>query len=104
MVEARWNGSVIAKSDDTVIVEGNHYFPANAVDQSVLRPSNTTSICPWKGTAQYYSLHVDDADDSDAAWYYSDPRPEAKWTCPAQMERHLLSVARFVRTAAGWCS
>lgn len=78
MVEARWNGSVIARSDDTVIVEGNHYFPVDAVDRSVLRPSDTTSICPWKGTARYYSLHVDGADNPDAAWYYSDPKPEAE--------------------------
>jgi uncharacterized protein (DUF427 family) len=77
MVEARWNGSVIARSDDTVIVEGNHYFPAEAVDPSVLRPSDTTSICPWKGTAQYYGLHVDGADNPDAAWYYPDPKPKA---------------------------
>lgn len=78
MVEARWNGLVIARSDDTVIVEGNQYFPVDAVDRSVLRPSDTTSICPWKGTAQYYSLHVDGADNTDAAWYYSDPKPEAE--------------------------
>ncbi|MCT8003738.1 DUF427 domain-containing protein [Sphingomonas sanguinis] len=78
MVEARWNGSVIAKSDDTVIVEGNHYFPVEAVDQAVLRPSETTSFCPWKGTARYYGLHVDGADNPDAAWYYSDPKPEAE--------------------------
>lgn len=77
MVEARWNGSVIARSDDTVVVEGNHYFPAEAVDPSVLRPSDTMSICPWKGTAHYYGLHVDGADNPDAAWYYPDPKPEA---------------------------
>lgn len=78
MTEARWNGAVIARSDDTVIVEGNHYFPADSVDPSVLRPSGTTSVCPWKGTAHYHSLHVDGADNQDAAWYYPDPKPKAE--------------------------
>lgn len=77
MVEARWNGVMIARSDDTVVVEGNHYFPASSVDRSVLRPSATTSICPWKGTAHYYSLDVEGAENVDAAWYYPDPKPEA---------------------------
>jgi len=78
MVEARWNGSRIASSDDTVVVEGNHYFQLDSVDASLLRPSDTTSVCPWKGTAHYYSLHVDGAVNADAAWYYSDPKPEAE--------------------------
>ncbi|WP_288413290.1 DUF427 domain-containing protein [uncultured Sphingomonas sp.] len=77
MVEARWNGVRIAHSDDTVIVEGNHYFPVESVDAKLLRPSSTTIICPWKGTAHYYSLTVADADNPDAAWYYPDPKPEA---------------------------
>jgi uncharacterized protein (DUF427 family) len=77
MVEARWNGALIARSDDTVVVEGNHYFPAEAVDAALLRPSDTTSICPWKGIAHYHSLSVDGADNADAAWYYPDPKPEA---------------------------
>lgn len=74
MVEARWNGALIARSDDTVVVEGNHYFPAEAVDAALLRPSDTTSICPWKGVAHYHSRS---ADNIDAAWYYPDPKPEA---------------------------
>ncbi|SEN47015.1 Uncharacterized conserved protein, DUF427 family [Sphingomonas gellani] len=78
MVEARWNGAVIARSDDTVVVEGNHYFPADTVDATLLQPSSTTTICPWKGTAHYYSLRVDGADNADAAWYYPDPKPEAE--------------------------
>lgn len=78
MVEARWNGSLIASSDDTVVVEGNHYFPADAVDAAPLRPSGTTTRCPWKGTAHYYSLSVDEAENRDAAWYYPDPKPEAE--------------------------
>lgn len=78
MVEARWNGSVIAQSDDTVIVEGNHYFPADSVDAAALRPSSTTTICPWKGTAHYYSLHVGGAENPNAAWYYPDPKAAAE--------------------------
>ena len=77
-MKATWNGAVIAESDDTVVVEGNHYFPADAVNAALLRPSDTTSNCPWKGTARYYSLHVDGADNFDAAWYYPDPKPEAE--------------------------
>jgi uncharacterized protein (DUF427 family) len=77
MVEAVWNGAVIAKSDDTVVVENNHYFPLASVDPAVLRPSATTSRCPWKGTANYYSLEVDGATNKDAAWYYAEPLPAA---------------------------
>lgn len=78
MVEARWNGTLIASSDDTVVVEGNHYFPADAVDPALLRPSATTTVCPWKGTAHYYTLQVGDAENRDAAWYYPDPKPKAE--------------------------
>jgi uncharacterized protein (DUF427 family) len=77
MIEARWNGKLIASSDDTVVVEGNHYFPAEAVDASLLRPSDTTSVCPWKGTAHYHSLVVDGATNTDAAWYYPAPKDAA---------------------------
>jgi len=77
MIEARWNGQVIARSDDTVVVEGNHYFPADAVDPAVLRDSATTTVCPWKGTAHYYTLAVDGAENRDAAWYYPDPKEAA---------------------------
>jgi uncharacterized protein (DUF427 family) len=68
----------IASSDDTVIVGGNHYFRANAVNTAMRRPSSTTTVCPWKGTAHYYGLHVDGADNRDAAWYYPDPKPKAE--------------------------
>lgn len=78
MVEARWNGALIASSDETVVVEGNHYFPADSVDTAVLKPSDTSSVCPWKGTAQYYSLSVDGAENKDAAWYYPDPKSAAE--------------------------
>lgn len=77
MTQARWNGAIIAQSDDTVIVESNHYFPAESVNQALLRPSATTSVCPWKGTAHYYSLSVDGADNIDAAWYYPETKPAA---------------------------
>lgn len=77
MVEARWNGALIARSDDTVVVEGNHYFPADSVDPAVLRPSATTSNCPWKGTAHYHSLDVGGAVNRDAAWFYPEPKSAA---------------------------
>jgi len=77
MVTAVWNGKTIAQSDATVVVEGNHYFPVESVEQSLLRPSETTSHCPWKGMAKYYSLEVDGAANKDAVWYYPDPLPAA---------------------------
>lgn len=77
MVQARWNGRVIADSDATVVVEGNHYFPADSVDATLLRPSAKTSGCPWKGTAHYHSLSVDGQENRDAAWYYPDPKEAA---------------------------
>lgn len=77
MVKAIWNGKLVAESDDTVLVEGNHYFPRESVDASVLRDSATTTICPWKGTAHYYSVAVDGAENRDAAWYYPEPKPAA---------------------------
>ncbi|WP_375403791.1 DUF427 domain-containing protein [uncultured Sphingomonas sp.] len=77
MVEASWNGTLVATSDDTVVVERNHYFPVDSVDPAMLRPSATTTNCPWKGTARYYTLVVDGAENVDAVWYYPDPKSEA---------------------------
>lgn len=77
MVKAVWNGATIAESDDTIVVECNHYFPREAVDASLLRHSDTHSVCPWKGTASYYSLAVDGAENRDAAWYYPETKPAA---------------------------
>ncbi len=77
MVEAVWNGRTIASSDETIVVEGNHYFPADAVDAKVLRSSATTSVCPWKGTAHYHSLFVDGQENRDAAWFYPEPKDAA---------------------------
>ena len=76
-MRAIWNEQVIAESDDTVVVEGNHYFPADAVDAAVLRPSETQTHCPWKGEASYYSLDVDGKVNADAAWYYPTPSEAA---------------------------
>jgi uncharacterized protein (DUF427 family) len=77
MATATWNGEVIAQSDDTVVVEGNHYFPPDAVKADVLVPSDTTSVCPWKGTASYYSVEVGGERNQDAAWYYPAPKEAA---------------------------
>jgi uncharacterized protein (DUF427 family) len=77
MATATWNGTVIARSDQTVIVEGNHYFPLDAVDPSVLRPSEKTTACPWKGTANYFSIQVGDDVNTDAAWTYRTPKDAA---------------------------
>lgn len=78
MVQALWNGQVIAESDDTVVVEGNHYFPRSSVRDDVLRESSHQSRCPWKGLANYFSLEVDGATNHDAAWYYPQPSDAAK--------------------------
>lgn len=77
MVRATWNGQVIAESDDTVVVEGNHYFPEADVRSDVLVSSTTTSVCPWKGTASYYTVEVDGQRNADAAWYYATPKDAA---------------------------
>lgn len=77
MVKATWNGETIAESDQTVIVEGNHYFPRTSVDEQYLDPSDTSSVCPWKGRAQYLSLVVNGERNENAAWYYPDPSPKA---------------------------
>ena len=77
-VQAIWNGTVIAESDDTVLVEGNHYFPADALKREYVDFSNHKTMCPWKGQALYYSLLVDGDLNTDAVWYYPDPKPEAE--------------------------
>lgn len=77
MVRASWNGAVIAESSATVMVEGNHYFPPESVDQTLLRGSERTSVCPWKGTATYDDVVVDGKVNSAAAWTYLDPKEKA---------------------------
>ena len=77
MPKATWNGSVIAESDTTEVVDGNHYFPPESIKAPHFEKSDTTSVCGWKGTANYYHVVVDGQRNADAAWYYSDPKPEA---------------------------
>ena len=77
-MKAIWNGQVIAESDDTIIVEGNHYFPKSSIKQEYFKSSDTHSVCPWKGTASYYTLDVDGTENSDAAWYYPKAKDAAK--------------------------
>lgn len=74
-MRATWNGAVIAESDDTVVVEGNHYFPRASVREEYVRRSDTHTRCPWKGEASYLTLQVDGQSNPDAAWYY--PQPSA---------------------------
>jgi uncharacterized protein (DUF427 family) len=77
MVKATWNGAVIAESGETVVVEGNHYFPHGSVNEEFLLPSGRTTECVWKGTAHYYTLEVAGERNTDAAWYYPDPSHDA---------------------------
>lgn len=77
-MKAVWRDTVIAESDDTVVVEGNHYFPRASVRDELVRPSERTSVCPWKGTASYYDVEVDGVRNVDAAWYYPDPKDAAR--------------------------
>lgn len=77
MVKAVWNGVTIADSEDTVVVENNHYFPLSAIDATLLKPSATTTVCGWKGTANYYTLAAAGAENKDAAWYYAEPKEKA---------------------------
>ncbi|MBV9593134.1 MAG: DUF427 domain-containing protein [Actinobacteria bacterium] len=78
MPRATWNGTVVAESDDTVVVERNHYFPLDSVRTELLRDSDTHTVCPWKGTASYYTLDVDGRSNPDAVWYYPTPKRAAK--------------------------
>ncbi|MES2817602.1 MAG: DUF427 domain-containing protein [Pseudomonadota bacterium] len=77
-MKAFWNGALIAESTETRLVENNHYFPLASVAAQYLQPSSTTSRCPWKGTAQYYNLLVDGRVNTDAVWYYPEPKDAAK--------------------------
>ncbi len=78
MVQARWNGATIADSDATILLEGNHYFPPDSVNYQFLQESAESTICPWKGTARYYTIRVNGALNPNAAWTYPDPTPEAE--------------------------
>ena len=76
-MKATWKDAVLAESDDTVVVEGNHYFPPDTIKQEHFRPSSTHSHCPWKGDASYYDVVVDGEVNKDAAWYYPEPKEAA---------------------------
>jgi len=78
MPKAVWKGAVIAESNATVVIEGNHYFPPDSVHREYLKPSGTTSQCPWKGKASYYDVEVNGERNADAAWYYPEPSDAAK--------------------------
>lgn len=78
MAKAVFNGTVVAESDDTVMVEGNHYFPKDSVKLEYFTDTDRTSMCPWKGTANYYSINVDGEQADNVAWYYADPRDKAE--------------------------
>jgi uncharacterized protein (DUF427 family) len=77
-MRAIWNGALLAESDDIVVVEGNKYFPASALKQELVRPSETHTTCGWKGIASYYDVVVGDAVNHDAVWYYPEPKEAAK--------------------------
>jgi uncharacterized protein (DUF427 family) len=77
-MKAIWNNTVIAESDITVQVEGNHYFPAETIHKEYFKSSNTNTVCPWKGVASYYSLEVNGEINKDAAWFYPEAKPAAR--------------------------
>lgn len=77
-MKAIWNNAVLAESDETVVVEGNHYFPAQAIKREYFRESSKHTTCPWKGLASYYDVVVDGEVNADAAWYYPEPKPAAQ--------------------------
>ena len=76
-MKATWNGVVLAESDQTIVVEGNQYFPPDAINKQFFQESSTHTICGWKGEASYYNLVVDGQENKDAAWYYPSTKPEA---------------------------
>lgn len=76
-MKAVWNGTVVAESEDTVVVEGNHYFPPDAVRRDLVRESDHRTTCPWKGEAHYYDVTVDGQVNKNAAWFYPDPKEAA---------------------------
>lgn len=78
MSKAIWNGAVIAESDDTIVVEGNNYFPPDSIDKQYFKESDKHTVCPWKGTASYYDIEVDGQLNKDAAWYYPSAKEKAK--------------------------
>ncbi len=78
MARAIWNGTLLAESDETVVVEGNHYFPRGSVGEGVLQPSDTQTVCPWKGTASYHDVAAGGQVNQAAAWFYPEPKEAAE--------------------------
>lgn len=78
MPKATWNGAVVAESDKTIVIEGNHYFPPDSIRKELFQPSATHTVCGWKGTASYYTLDVEGKQNPDAAWYYPAPKEAAE--------------------------
>ena len=83
-MKAAWNGTIVAESNSTRVVEGNHYFPPESVKREYFKDSETTSFCPWKGEASYYTLEVDGTKNKDAAWFYPTPKEAA-----AEIKNHV---------------
>lgn len=77
-MKAIWNNKIIAESDETIMIENNHYFPPKSLNKKYVKESETHSVCPWKGTASYYTLVVDGSENTDAAWYYPKAKNAAK--------------------------
>lgn len=77
-MRAIWQGTVLAESEDTVVVEGNHYFPADSLQRQYFQDSEHSSDCRWKGRARYFHVEVDGDRNADAAWYYPEPKPRAE--------------------------
>jgi uncharacterized protein (DUF427 family) len=77
-MKAIWNGAVLAESEETIVIEGNHYFPENSINKEYFQPSQTHTVCGWKGTASYYDVVANGATNKDAAWFYPDAKAEAK--------------------------
>ena len=77
-MKAIWNGKIIAESNNTIIIENNHYFPADSINKEFFESSETSTACPWKGQASYYSINIDSAKNIDAAWYYPNPKAMAE--------------------------
>ena len=83
-MKAIWNGATLAESDETVVVEGNHYFPSDAINKEYFKPSETHTVCGWKGTASYYDVIANGKTNKDAAWFYPDAKDAAK-----EIENHV---------------
>ncbi len=78
MIQAKWQGTLLAQSDETTVVEGNHYFPPDSIYRQFFQPSDTHTLCPWKGEASYYTIQVGENTNQDAAWYYPNPKEAAE--------------------------